>query len=78
MDCSDFGEIERYITTEYQGDGRFKPGFTVSGNFKSLPSHCKRITNFVSSVKQELTKKLLKRSKQQSTPHCVHPKKENV
>ena len=63
MDCSDFGEIERYITTEYQGDSRFKPGFTVSGNFKFLPGHRKRITNFVSSVKQELTKKLLKRSK---------------
>ena len=75
MDCSDFGEIERYITTEYEGDSRFKPGFTVSGNFKFLPGHRKRITNFVSSVKQELTKKLLKRSKQQSTPHCVHPKK---
>ena len=40
-------EIEQYITNECKEDDRFKQWFGVSGNFKFLPGHCRRIVNFI-------------------------------
>ena len=56
-------------------DSRFEQGFGVSGNFKFLPGHRRRIVNFITLVKQELSKKPLKRSKQGSVHHLTKRKK---
>ena len=54
-------EIEQYVTAEYKEDSHFKQGFGVSGNFKFLPGHCRRIVNFIiTMVKQEHRRKILK------------------
>lgn len=77
MESDDLNEVEQHITNEFKGDGRFKTGFTVSGNFKFLPGHRKRIINFIGTVQQQLTKnKLMKKSKQSTSP--LPPKKRKI
>ena len=41
---NDLLEIEQFITVECKEDTRFKPGFGITGHFKFLPGHRRRIS----------------------------------
>ena len=47
MESDDLLEIEQHISNECKCDSRFDAGFSVSGIFKFLPGHRKRIMKFV-------------------------------
>ena len=57
-------EIDQFITDEHKEDDRFKSGFSVSGHFKFLCGHRRRIVNFINGLKQEVARNKLKRTKQ--------------
>ena len=67
---NDLLEIEEFITVECKEDTRFKPGFGITGHFKLLPGHRRRITSFINGLKQEAVKNKLKRPKQTTTNEC--------
>jgi len=67
---NDLQEIQQFITDECKKDTRFKPGFGVSGHFKFLPGHRRRIINFINGLKQEAAKNKLKRPKQTTDNEC--------
>ena len=53
---NDLLEIEQFITVECKEDTRFKPGFSITGHFKFLPGHRRRVNSFINGLKQEAVK----------------------
>lgn len=47
---NDLDEIEQFVTTECEQDDRLQQGFSVSGSFKFLPGHRRRILNFINGI----------------------------
>ena len=75
---NDLLEIEQFITVECKGNSCFKPGFGVTGHFKFLPGHRRRIVNFINSLKQKAAKNKLKRPQQSANnkqPRVMKSKK---